>query len=210
MPARGPFPRKSTHRPFRKDPATLGVIDAAYRLQKAGSFQQAEILYRRVLGAEPGNPFALCALGTIALRQGRMEDAIGFLGQALNQGYDHDTVYTHLGIALQTLGRDQEALEVYQRGLRRHPKNAGYLSNIAVILAHQGHPEAALAEAEKAISLDGRFTSAFINAGFFLQTLGRLPEAAQRFERALSLEPDNAAVKDALLAIKHRLALESH
>lgn len=209
MPARGPIPRKTTHRPFRKDPATLGVIDAAYRLQKAGSFQQAEILYRRVLAAEPGNPFALCSLGTIALHQGRMEDAVGFLGQALAQGYDHDTVYTHLGIALQALGRPQDALEVYRQGLRRHPKNPGYLSNIAVILANQGEPERALAEAEKAISLDDRFTSAFINAGFFLQTLGRLGEAAQRFERALSLEPDNAAVRDALQAIKHRLAVES-
>lgn len=210
MPAKGSIPRKSAQRPFRKDPATLGVIDAAYRLQKAGSFQQAEILYRRVLSAEPGNPFALCALGTIALNHGQMEDATTYLGQALAQGYDHDTVFTHLGIALQALGRDGDAIEVYRQGLRKHPKNPGYLSNIAVILAHQGRPEEALAEAEKAISLDERFASAFINAGFFLQTLGRLPEAVQRFERALSLEPDNSTVKDALLAIKHRMALESH
>lgn len=209
MPARVSSQRKSTARPFRKDPATLGIIDAAYRLQKAGSFQQAELLYRRVLIAEPGNPFALCSLGTIALNRGEMENAAGFLGQALAQGYDHDTVYTHLGIALQALGRDGDALEVYRQGLRKHPKNPGYLSNISVILAHQGQPEAALAEAEKAIVLDERFASAHINAGLFLQTLGRLPEAAQRFERALSLEPENVNVREALTAIKHKIALES-
>ncbi|MDE3246365.1 MAG: hypothetical protein KGN80_09775, partial [Acidobacteriota bacterium] len=57
--------RKSPPRPFRKDPATVGILNAAYKLQKAGSLQQAELLYRKVLIAEPGNPFATYALGTI-------------------------------------------------------------------------------------------------------------------------------------------------
>jgi tetratricopeptide (TPR) repeat protein len=208
MPARGPVRRKTTPRPFRKDPATLGIIDAAYRLQKAGSFQQAELLYRRVLMAEPGNPFALCALGTISLHRGDHETAVQQLRAALAQGYDHETVYTHLGIALQALGAESEALEVYRRGLKSDPRNPRYLSNISVILAHQGLPEEALKEVEKAIALDKGFAPAYVNAGFHLQTLGRLQEAARMFDAAMGLDPDNAKVKDALLVLKQKLALQ--
>ena len=208
MPAKGSVQRKASPRPFRKDPATLGIIDSAYRLQKAGSFQQAELLYRRVLSAEPGNPFALCALGTISLHRGDHETAVQQLRQALAQGYDHETVYTHLGIALQALGAEAEALEVYRRGLQSNPKNPRYPSNISVILAHQGHLEEALVEVLKAIALDKKFVPAYVNAGSHLQALGRLQESVRMFETALAFDPQNDSVKDALLALRQKMALE--
>ena len=208
MPARGSTQRRSNNRPVRRDPAIQGVIDAAYRLQKAGSLEQAELLYQRVLASEPGNPFALYALGTIALRHGNAEAAVVQLRQALDQGYDHETVYAHLGIAFQALGDEQSALAVYRQALAKDPRNPRYLANAAVILAQQGHTEEALAETRKALALDAAFGPALVNAGFFLQTLGRLDEAARMFEQALAGEPANAQVRDALQALRQKIALE--
>jgi Flp pilus assembly protein TadD len=194
-------------RPFRKDPATLGLIDAAYRLQKAGSLNQAELLYRRVLTAEPGNPFSLCALGTIALLRGEHVAAVAQLRQALAQGYTHEPVYTHLGVALQAVGADQEALELYRTAHQQDPKNPSYLSNISVVLAHQGRTEEALAAAQQALALNPRFAPACVNAGFHFQTLERFEEAAQMFERALLLDSGNDSVKAALVALRRTMPL---
>lgn len=208
MPARGSQPRKSAQKGFRKDPATQGTIDAAYRLQKAGSFEQAELLYGRVLTAEPGNPFALFALGSMALQRGDAEKAVLLLQQARAQGYREEAVLTQLGVAYQALGREQEALEVYRAGIHADPRNPKYRSNLAVLLAQQGNPEGALREAQRALELDRTFVPAYLNAGFFLQSLGRLEEAVRHFEQALSLDPGNVSVREALVAVRQKVSHE--
>lgn len=205
MPGKRPNPRNVTPRPFKKDPGTLRVLDTAYKLHKAGSLDQAELLYHKVLAAEPGNPFAIYALGTIALHRGEFANAATLLRQALDAGYVHETVFTHLGIALQASEQGEQALEIYRAGMKHDPRNARYHSNSAVVLAQRGDHEGALAEAMTALKLHPKFSGAAMNAGFCLQSLNRLPEAAAMFERTLKLDPNNGAVRDALKALKRKL-----
>lgn len=208
MPVNRSSHRKATPRPFRKDPATVGILNSAYKLQKAGSLQQAELLYRKVLIAEPGNPFATYALGAIALNRGDASSAVSLLRQALASGYTHETVYTHLGIALQASGQEDEAMKVYQAAMKMDPKNPRYHSNAAVVLAQRGDHEGALTEAKIALKLNPKFAPAAMNAGFVLQELNRLPEAAEMFERTLTHDPKNKPVRDALKLIKQRMSNE--
>ncbi len=186
--------RTKTPKAPQKDPAAQGLIDAAYHQQKLGNVTQAEILYRKVLGREPGNPFALYALGTCAMQRGDFKGAIPMLRMALAQGYVHETVFTHLGIALQTTGGLDEALEVYRVAASGDPKNPRYASNAAVIHAMKGDLDAAIAEARKSLKLAPTFTPNLVNLGFYLQEKGDLAAAAETFEKVLSLEPDNQAV----------------
>lgn len=188
--------------------ATVQMLDAAYAMQKAGSLQQAEILYHKVLGIEPGNPFALYSLGTISMARGEIAKAIPFLKQALLNGYNDETVLTHLGIALQSTGHGAEAMKLYEAARKIHPKNPRYPSNMAVIKAQAEDFEGALELCRKAIRLDPSFTAAFVNAGFALQGLQRLPEAAEMFEKALALEPANTTMQQALVAVRQVLATQ--
>ena len=209
MPTKRPSPRNATPRPFRKDPATVGILDSAYKLQKAGSLQQAELLYQKVLVAEPGNPFAIYALGTIALSRGDAGTAVPLLRQAWATGYTHETVSTHLGIALQSLGRLDEALEIYETASKLDPKNPRFHSNSAVALAQKGDHEGALQRIQVAMKLSPKFAPAYLNAGTFLEALGRPAEAVDMFERSLRLEPDNAEAQEALRLVKQKLAVET-
>ncbi|MBI4913644.1 MAG: tetratricopeptide repeat protein [Acidobacteria bacterium] len=206
MPVRPAQRRSPAPRAARKDPAVQGTLDAAYRLQQAGSLMEAELLYRRVLQSEPGNPFCLYALGTISLNRGESERAVEFLRAALLQGYVHETVFTHLGIALQGLGRQDEALDLYRLGMKNEPANPRYPSNASVILAQRGDHEGALELARKALAMDANFAPACSNAAFFLQELGRLQEAADMFDRALLLDPQNEPLRAALQAVRQKLA----
>lgn len=205
MTIKKPSPRKPNPQPFKKDPATVRMLDTAYRLQKAGSLEQAELLYHKVITAEPGNPFAFYALGTMALNRGDWANAVPLLKQSLISGYQGETVYTHLGIALQAIGEGDEALLVYQAGMKKDPRNPRYHSNASVVLAQKGDHEGALAEAMAALKLNPKFAPAAMNAGFTLQALNRLPEASEMFERTLRLDPNNEAVRDALALVKQRL-----
>lgn len=209
MPTKRPNPRDVKPRLFQKDPATVGILDSAYKLQKAGSLQQAELLYQKVLGAEPGNPFALYALGTIALNRGDAGTAVPLLRQAWATGYTHETVSTHLGIALQSLGRLDEALEIYETASKLDPRNPRFHSNAGVALAQKGDHQGALQRVQVAMKLKPKFAPAYLNAGMFLQSLGRLVEAVDMFERCLRLEPDNAEAQEALRSVKQKLAVEA-
>lgn len=200
-------PARKPSKPSTGRAVTVQMLDAAYAMQKAGSLQQAEILYHKVLGIEPGNPFSLYALGTIAIARGEMSKAIPFLKQALLNGYNDETVLTHLGIALQSTGHGPEAMQLYEAARKTHPKNPRYPSNMAVIKAQTGDYEGALELCRKAIRLDPAFAAAYVNAGIALQNLQRLPEAAEMFEKAIALEPGNASVLEALLAVRQEMAV---
>lgn len=189
----------------RRNPITQPLLDSAYAQQKTGHVSQAEILYQKVLALEPGNPFALYALGTCAMQRGNMAAAVPFLRLALVQGYLNETVFTHLGIALQSQGLFDEAIEVYRVAAKGDPKNPRYASNAAVVLAQKGDFDAAIAEARKALKLDRNFVPNLVNLAFYLQEQGNLEEAAKTFEKALRLEPDQEPVKAALLALRQKL-----
>jgi tetratricopeptide (TPR) repeat protein len=201
------MPAKTTSRKnVRQDPAVQGLMDAAYHQQKIGNTAQAELLYQKVLSAEPGNPFALYALGACAMMRGQMASAVPFFRQALGQGYLHETVFTHLGIALQASGQLDEALEVYRVAEKGDPKNPRYAANAAVVLAQKNDFPGAVAEARKAQKLAPGFAPNLVNLGFFLQDLGQLEEAAEAFEKAVKLDPSNEPVKSALLTLRQKIA----
>ncbi len=184
------------------NPAVKGMIDAAFQMHKQGNLAQAEILYHKVLQMEPGNPFSLYGVGAIAVVRGEMEKAVPLLKKSMANGYHHEASYTHLGIALQTLGRMDEALAVYRMGKKLDPKNPRYACNTSVLLAQQGDPTAALEEAMKAIKLAPTFVPAYVNAGTFLQSLERYEEAAVMFEKILQLDPNHDTARQSFEAMR--------
>jgi tetratricopeptide (TPR) repeat protein len=181
-----------------KNPYTQKVLDAAYKMQKQGNLQQAELFYHQVLQDEPGNPFALYALGTIAISRQDFEKAIPLLRESISNGYHAETTYSHLGIALQSTGRYVEAVDLYRAGFKLDPKNPRYPSNIAVVLTQMGQLDQALVEVERAIKLDPGFASAYLNAGGILQSMGRRSDAKRMFEKAAQLDPNNQDARNAL------------
>ena len=189
------------------NPVIRGVLDSAYKLQKSGNLTQAEMLYHRALQGEPGNPFALYGLGTIAMARGGFGEAIPLLKRALANGYSAETVYTHLGIAQQTAGQPKDALATYRAGMALDPRNPRYPSNASVVLVQLGDPEAGLLEALRAVSLDPAFASAHLNAGSILDALGRHGEARAALETAVRLEPDNAEAKEALGRVLQKIVV---
>jgi tetratricopeptide (TPR) repeat protein len=181
-----------------RNPYTQKILDSAYKMQKQGNLQQAEVFYHQVLQDEPGNPFALYALGAISISRQEFEKAIPLLRESISNGYHAETSYTHLGIALQSTGRFQEALELYRAGAKLDPKNPHYPSNMAVVLTQLGQTDQALVEAQRAMKLDPKFASAYLNAGGILQSVGRRSEAIHMYEKAAHLDPVSQEARNAL------------
>jgi tetratricopeptide (TPR) repeat protein len=195
-------PNQVKARHVKRNPRTLQIIDAAYAFQKRGNLNQAAVLFHQVLQAEPGNPFALYALGVIALRSDDSKEAVRLLEQALENGYLDNTVYTHLGLAYLSLGRVEDAIRIYSIGIEKDPKNPHYPSNLAVIYAREEMFAEALGFAEKALAADPNFLPALVNAGGIFLSTDQTDKAEQTYQRILELEPGNLTALQGLETIR--------
>src|SRR5208283_3992981 len=87
------------------------MVDAAFAHHEAGELDQAELLYRRALAADPQHAEALHLLGLIALQRGEHETAIELIEQALPELDDLPEAHLNLGNALREVGRLPEAVD---------------------------------------------------------------------------------------------------
>jgi len=82
-----------------------------------------------------------------------------------------------------------EATAAYSRVVQEFPDNALSYNNRGMYLQSVGQTQAALADFQKAIQLDGKFLPAYINQGFALLESGEPAQAEAALTQALTIDP---------------------
>ncbi len=143
-------------------------------------------------GKQPGD-FAYHA-GTNAFSDGYFEQALGHYQEALRQVPDHLPARRGLAETLIVLGREWEAITVYDELLAMDPDNPGFLANRGIAHDRIGEHELALFDYRQALAID-----ASINDGpgwltrFFRNQPQRPPGIAERadyIQAQLALPPE--------------------
>jgi protein O-GlcNAc transferase len=200
-------------------PTVAEVFSQAWKFHQAGSFSQAEELYREVLRAEPRHADSWCFLGAACQAQGKVADAELYYRQAAELLPDHPSASNCLGILLAQSGKLEEAARVFQEIVSRRPTDVGAWNNLGLVRSHQGRWEEATTHFRKALAIqpdygvardnlnraiqNGCETKAAKNAaaeasahnqrGFELFQQGRYDEAAPEFARAIEINPDDGS-----------------
>lgn len=94
-------------------------------------------------------------------------------------------------VGLHREGRLVEAEARYLKILDAHPKHAGVLHNLGVVLAQGGNHAAALDCFDEALAAQPDYASANLNRAGALHELGRFEEASQDYRKFLAAEPDH-------------------
>ena len=103
---------------------------------------------------------------------------------------DSEMVLNILGASLQSQGKVEDAIEVYDRAIKSNPKFAEAHNNKGNALKELGRGTEALASYEHAVALAPKFFAAFKNLGVALTEQGRPEEAIKAFDQAIELKPD--------------------
>jgi predicted CXXCH cytochrome family protein len=111
-------------------------------------------ILRDALARMPAEPELHLALGLNLVRQGRGADALAEIARAAelapaNARY----AYVH-GVALNSNGRTDEALEVLEASQQRHPADRDTLLALITINRDAGHLQAALAWADRLVAIE--------------------------------------------------------
>ena len=123
------------------------------------------------------------------LEREEFEAAEPLLEKAWDMFPDSELLVTRLGFALSGLGRYEEALSVYKRGIAINPRNDAFWSNAGALLANLERYDEALRSYKQALALCMSDERVWYQTGIVLNNLGRYAEAVKCFDRALLLNP---------------------
>lgn len=163
---------------------------------------------REYLAEDPGCGPAWMILGSTLTELARYDEARDALGRAfaLCPTGKKRLMYKELGDFHSARGRYGRAAEWYRRMIEAEPGNAGGYIFLGGVLACQGR----LGEAEDVhragtACAQGCIDEAYLNLGLVLRAQERLIEAKECFERALELDPDYQAAREALRDVRRTL-----
>ena len=171
---------------------------------QAGRTAEAEHLFREILRADPAHGYANSMMGALRLQQDRASEALPFLATAARHLSDPGTLINY-GLALDRLGRSEEALLAFDRALALNPALFAAHYNRGNALLALGRLAEAVAAFDHAVALNPDIAGAHFNRAEALRRQDRFSEALAGLERAAALAPGDAAIANSQGIVLRRL-----
>lgn len=182
-------------------PSELDLPDAlalAIYLHRSEKWDDAELLYRRILEAVPEQPDAMHFLGVLSHQRGRSDAAIELIERSNRLGEPNADRYNNLGNVLVECGRLSEATDAYRRAIDLQPGHADAYNNLGTVLRAQRLYDDAAAAYQTAIELDPAHIDAYNNFGNLLSSRGMVREAVAYYCKAITLIPNHPQARKLL------------
>jgi tetratricopeptide (TPR) repeat protein len=192
-------------------PATSSLVD---QLRDSGSHDEAARIIAEALDRAPGDASLRLKLADIHLMQGNWEAAVREFRRSAETVVDDPMIHYFSSVALEQLGRNEEAIEALETALRQDPQLHHAWYSLARLLGKAGkaaQADAALREFEKARALQDsilklrghldrhpRDLEALLALGEVLLDRGKPDEGLEILRRALALDPGNPRAQELL------------
>ena len=159
--------------------------------QKAGRWEEAEQLYRKVLRNNPTNVDALRLLGAVAMSNGRIYEAERLLRRAVSNAPDFVAALLDLGRTLKEQNRLEEAIGCFRQVITLEPDNfqANYQLASALTLTAQTYES--IEAYQRVLELRPTHAGAMLGLGHVLKTVGRQEEAIEAYRNCIRHKPQS-------------------
>jgi protein O-mannosyl-transferase len=154
-----------------------------------GYWGDSVALYGRGLELAPGNPDLMSWVGVMLISRKDTKEGLRLLETACQKDSSNSRIHFAYALALQKLGRLDEAAEQYRQTLVLDDTDAEAHSNLAVILSARKDYGDAKQQLLRAIQVDPDYVNAYINIGVVCMALGQYADAITLSQRALEIDP---------------------
>jgi protein O-GlcNAc transferase len=180
------------------------ALKMALQHHRAGRFEQARDIYRRILAVEPKNADALHLLGVIAHQNGKSLAAVDLISRAIALNPSVPMFHNNIGEACRALNRFDEAEAHYRHALVLDPGFAEAHASLGALLRDDGKRDEALDHYSRAIALKPGYVSArlghvvtqlppvYASAEDVAESRERYGEELDRLQRSISLDRPEA------------------
>ena len=170
--------------------------------QAEGKLDDAIVQYRAALRAKPRSATAETSLGTALQAQGKLAEAIPHFRRAISLRPGYSDPRYNLGVCLLATGDDNGAMDQFREVLRLQPDDALARRHLADALRGRAGEEyakgslpGAIQDLREVLQLNPKDIDSCNNLGTALARAGKLAEAEAYFQRALQIDPGNAAAQ---------------
>jgi tetratricopeptide (TPR) repeat protein len=169
---------------------TIVALFSATTILRNRDYRSAEVLWRTVVDAVPGNYRGQSNLGAVLGKLKRYEEAQVFLRAAVALDPDQLMAHGNLAAALVALRQLDEAEVHVLRALDINPNNAAALRNYKKLLKRRDEIEAPVERLRAAVRDEPSDAFANLKLASALLDIGRRDEALRYFLEAIRLDPD--------------------
>jgi len=164
-------------------------------------YQTAEKQYQDILTKDPNNFDALCNLGVVYVRSGKLGPAESVLKQAVTMAPDNEFVLTTLGIIHYRQSKFDDALVELTKAIEINPKSATAHNYLGITASQKGRQQEAEKEILQALANNPDDGDAHFNLAVILITTqpGSKELAKQHYARATALGTQRSPFLEKLL-----------
>ena len=173
----------------------VAVAWTAATWRQVGYWKDDRTLFEHVAAVLPTNYLAHGILGSVHLREHRLDEAMAQYEEALRLRPSYAQAHCNEGMVLELTGHPAEAIEKYETALRWSPALPEAHHNLGRLLAAQGHLDSAIAHFEAALQSNPDLVDAHLNLGSALMLVGRRTDAIAHFTKAVELRPGDRDVQ---------------
>jgi len=178
------------------------------RYDKPGNLDQAIAALSSAVSTDSQFALGYAGLGQAYLLKYQLDKNPKWTELALANGTKATALNSSLPLAYVTLGgihnatgKNDLALEEFQRALQLDPRNSDAIKGMAHSYESAGRPADAEAAYKKAIALRSDYWDGYNSLGLFYDRQSKFDDAAAQLQRAIELTPDNATAYSNLAAI---------
>jgi protein O-mannosyl-transferase len=168
----------------------LAVVCGVASARRVEDYLDPLVLWQGVVDVQPDNVVALVALAETLNVNGRSDEALDRVRQALLVAPDSTVPLHSLGTILLLRGQQPEAIASFEKVVELLPNSAIAYNNLGVALNAAGKTPEAIAVYEKALQFDPDYLEAHNNLATALANAGQIDDALKQYEIAVRMQPD--------------------
>ena len=148
-------------------------------------------LFEHALEFTSKNYIAHSGLGIAFANQGRTDEAIAHLREALLIDPTYDKAHNNLGLALAKQGKLEEAIAHYETAMRINPNDPDPHNNLGNAYSDMRMYDRAIAQYNEALRISPENKKTHYNMGNALSCQGKFDDAIDEYNKALRIQPDS-------------------
>ena len=157
---------------------------------RAGRPREAETSCREALALDGDHADTLHLMGLLALQAEHYDQALDWISRAIRQA-PKPVYLTSLGTCLAKQGRNEEALQAFDKAVQLKPDDADLWRDLGNALVALGRSDEALLSLRHALKLDPQHWDAANQCAIVLHGMGRVEESLSYLEVCDALRPDH-------------------
>ena len=165
------------------------MFQHAVQLHNSGQIAEAGPLFSAIVEQNPAHFPSLHRLAAIRRQEGKFEESLELLKQAIGCNPNSADAHNSLGNTLNSLGRSEEAIDQYRCALALRPDFPEAQVNLGNSLKGLKRMREAAACYRAAIALRPKYAEAHSNLGIALLHMNQPQEALASFTAAIALDP---------------------